>query len=86
VVLDLDGALVTPPLACGLLDGVFRRYLLERGMLFERCVTPAMLRRADRVWLINSVRKWIPVELYLPVDGLGGTGASGHSVGVVKNG
>ena len=84
VVLDLGGALVTPPLACGLLDGVFRRYLLERGMLLERRVTPAMLRRADRVWLINSVRKWIPVDLSPAVADLGGSGSSGHS-GIVKS-
>lgn len=63
VVLEMDGVLVTPPLSCGLLDGVFRRHLLEQGILQERHITRAMLRRAERVWLINSVRKWIATEL-----------------------
>jgi len=66
VVLALDdGSMVTPPLCCGLLDGTFRRYLLERGELREQRVTPTMLRQASRVWLINSVRKWIATELCL---------------------
>jgi para-aminobenzoate synthetase/4-amino-4-deoxychorismate lyase len=58
LVLLLDGKLVTPPLASGLLPGVFREELLEGGIISERLLTPADVRRADEVWLINSVRRW----------------------------
>jgi para-aminobenzoate synthetase/4-amino-4-deoxychorismate lyase len=58
LVLRLDGALWTPPLACGLLPGVFRARLLERGDIRERVLRPADLARAEGLYLINSVRRW----------------------------
>ena len=63
VVLDVDGRTITPPVSSGLLDGTFRAYCVRRGDVGEQPVTVEMLRRADRVWLINSVRKWIPVRI-----------------------
>ncbi|MCC6486060.1 MAG: aminodeoxychorismate synthase component I [Candidatus Hydrogenedentes bacterium] len=62
VVLDLDGWLVTPPRTCGLLAGTFRAQLLATGRVTERIVTPGDLDRCDAIYLINSVRGWIPVE------------------------
>jgi para-aminobenzoate synthetase/4-amino-4-deoxychorismate lyase len=58
LVVRLDGALWTPPLACGLLPGVFRAHLLEGGDIRERVVRPADLARAEGIYLINSVRRW----------------------------
>ena len=58
VVLDLDGAWVTPPVTSGLLAGTFRRWLLATGQIRERILTPADLHAAQRIALINSVRKW----------------------------
>jgi para-aminobenzoate synthetase/4-amino-4-deoxychorismate lyase len=58
VVVELDGRKVTPPVSCGLLAGTFRDQLLSHGEIEEGVVTLADLRRADSVWLINSVRKW----------------------------
>lgn len=63
VVLELDGTRVTPPVACGLLPGVFRQELLTRGELVERVVPVGDLVRATRVWLINSLREWIEVDV-----------------------
>ncbi len=63
VVLDIDGGEITPPVSSGLLDGTFRAQLVAQGDVREQPVTVEMLRRADRVWLVNSVRKWIPVRL-----------------------
>ncbi len=63
VVVELDGQKLTPPIACGLLPGVMRRHLLERGEIVERVITVEDLKRAERIWLINSVRKWIPAIL-----------------------
>ena len=58
VVVGLDGARVTPPVASGLLAGTFRAELLDRGEISERVVTLEDLRRATRIWLINSVQGW----------------------------
>jgi para-aminobenzoate synthetase/4-amino-4-deoxychorismate lyase len=58
LVVELDGVLVTPPVACGLLGGTFRAELLHRGEIREAVVTVDDLRRASRLWLINSVQEW----------------------------
>ncbi len=63
IVAQIAGQLVTPPRDCGLLAGVFRQELLEQGELRERRLTPADLIRAERVWLVNSVRKWVEIDL-----------------------
>lgn len=63
VVLDLGDEKVTPPLSCGLLNGTFRQHLLDQSLIREAPVTVKMLRSAKQVWLINSVRKWIPACL-----------------------
>jgi len=58
LVIKLDGQFVTPPLACGLLPGVLREELLERGEISEQLLYPDDLERAEELWLINSVRGW----------------------------
>jgi len=58
VVVELDGRKVTPPVSCGLLAGTFRNELLEAGEIEEGIVILDDLKRAEAVWLINSVRKW----------------------------
>lgn len=63
VVLELDGKLVTPPRDSGLLAGVMRESLLEAGKIEERVVYREDLERAAAVWLINSVRGWIEVNV-----------------------
>ena len=63
VVIESDGRKVTPPLACGLLPGVMRAELLERGEISERRITVDELRAAPRIWLINSVRGWVEGKL-----------------------
>ena len=60
VVARFEDEWVTPPVSCGLLGGVFREELLQQGVLRERVLTPDDLAKADAVWLINSVRGWIP--------------------------
>jgi para-aminobenzoate synthetase/4-amino-4-deoxychorismate lyase len=63
VVVEIDGALVTPPLACGLLPGVLRAELLARGEIVERVVQVDELPRATALWFINGVRGMLPVRL-----------------------
>jgi para-aminobenzoate synthetase/4-amino-4-deoxychorismate lyase len=63
VVVEIEGARVTPPIDCGLLPGTFRAQLLEDGEIIERRITVDQLRAAARGWLINSVRGWVPFTL-----------------------
>ena len=58
IVARINGDLVTPPIHCGLLPGVFRQELLEQGAIRERVITRKELEQADEVHLVNSVRKW----------------------------
>ena len=62
LVLEIDGKLKTPAFSAGLLPGVYRQHLLDRGEIEEACLCLEDLERADRIWLINSVRGWLPVE------------------------
>ena len=61
--LKLDGRWWTPPLACGMLPGVMRACLLDRGALAERVLHVQDLERAEGMALVNSVRGWIDVTL-----------------------
>jgi para-aminobenzoate synthetase/4-amino-4-deoxychorismate lyase len=63
IVVRTEGALITPPLESGLLPGVFREELLERGEIRERVITAEELKAAEEIHLINSVRKWRRVRL-----------------------
>jgi len=59
-----DGVLLTSPVSCGLLPGVFRRYLLETDSTVEESVvTVHDVESADAVYLCNSVRGIRPVTL-----------------------
>jgi para-aminobenzoate synthetase/4-amino-4-deoxychorismate lyase len=68
VVIEIDGARVTPPVTCGLLPGVGRAILLERGAVVERVVRRADLARATGLWFVNSLRGLLPVRLIGAMD------------------
>lgn len=63
LVLELDGAAITPAGSSGLLPGTLRAELLANRRIHEAVVTMADLDRADSIWLINSLRGWIPARL-----------------------
>ena len=63
LVVEIDNEYRTPPLEAGLLPGTMRAELLDRGDIVEAMVTYDDLREADRVWLINSVRGWVEIEI-----------------------
>jgi para-aminobenzoate synthetase/4-amino-4-deoxychorismate lyase len=63
VVVELDGALWTPPVDCGLLGGVLRRELVELGAVAERVISMEELRSAERVWFVNALRGVVEVEV-----------------------
>jgi len=58
VVLSLDGRLVTPPVASGLLAGVLRAELLGAGVVQEQVLTVDDLARCQAIYLVNSLRGW----------------------------
>jgi 4-amino-4-deoxychorismate lyase len=58
-----DGELSTPRLDCGLLAGVLRAELLEKGQAREAIVTLLELRAARSIYIGNSLRGLIPARL-----------------------
>ena len=60
VFIERDGRLFTPPLSSGALAGCLRAELLASGRCEEAVLTIVDLRRADRVFLGNSLRGLIP--------------------------
>lgn len=63
VVVSIDGQLFTPPRESGLLAGTLREELLGDGKIRERVIYKEEVREASRLFLINSVRKWMPAVL-----------------------
>ena len=70
LVVEQGGRLWTPPRDCGLLDGTLRAELLAEGRLQERLLRREDLAAASAVWLINSVRGFVPVT-FAPARGSG---------------
>ncbi len=58
LVLRINGNLLTPPVASGLLGGTFRAHLLARGTIKEAEIPVDALQQAEEIFLINAVRKW----------------------------
>jgi para-aminobenzoate synthetase/4-amino-4-deoxychorismate lyase len=56
VFVELDGQLWAPPLASGLLDGVWRRKMLDEGRARERVLSADDLRAATAVFVGNALR------------------------------
>lgn len=71
LVIHHGGQWITPPVSCGLLPGTFRARLLDEGKIIENPITMDMLNDAQRLCLVNSVRKWQeacldPLALFSP--------------------
>jgi len=56
VVYAFEGQKYTPPLADGLLGGVWRRQLLDLGVVRERSLAVGELGKLSRLWLVNALR------------------------------
>jgi para-aminobenzoate synthetase/4-amino-4-deoxychorismate lyase len=63
LVVEIDGELVTPPRDAGLLAGMMRAELLDRGEVREAILRREDLGRARRLWLVNSLRGWVPIRM-----------------------
>lgn len=63
IVVEQNGRLLTPPIACGLLAGTFRDELIQKEIIKEEKIYHHELKNCSRIWYINSVRKWVEVTL-----------------------
>jgi para-aminobenzoate synthetase/4-amino-4-deoxychorismate lyase len=63
IALLLDGHWVTPPLRCGLLDGIGREMYLKESRLLEAVVRVDDLPRVQALAFVNSLRGRLPAQL-----------------------
>jgi len=65
IFIQRNGRLVTPPVSCGLLDGVLRHHLLreKEGAVVEEVLAPEELEGAERLFVGNSVRGLVEARL-----------------------
>jgi para-aminobenzoate synthetase/4-amino-4-deoxychorismate lyase len=63
VVAQWGDDLFTPPVGCGLLPGTYRAHLLAQKIIRERVITIDEIKHSSKIYLINSVRRWLPADL-----------------------
>ncbi|WP_049536989.1 aminodeoxychorismate synthase component I [Streptococcus pseudopneumoniae] len=63
LVLKINGKLYTPPISLGILPGIYRQHLLERGQVEEKVLTLADLNQAETIYGCNAVRGLYELEL-----------------------
>ena len=65
ILMKKDGVFYTPPIKCGLLAGIYRQEMLASDSMSvqEKVIFPKDLKKADQVYLCNSVRGLMPVHL-----------------------
>nr|NNM90805.1 aminodeoxychorismate synthase component I [Bacilli bacterium] len=63
IVVEISGQKWTPSRPCGLLNGTYREQLVEQGILEEKIITIEEVLGATKVWLMNSVRGFVPVRI-----------------------
>jgi para-aminobenzoate synthetase/4-amino-4-deoxychorismate lyase len=59
---QMNGVLYTPPLACGLLNGILRQTMLDEGRCVERNLFLDDLQSAEYIFCGNSVRGLVEVQ------------------------
>jgi len=63
IVVEKDNELLTPPVNCGLLPGVYRSLLIRRNKVRERVLSIDDVQESTSVYLINAVRGMHPVRI-----------------------
>ena len=56
IVLKYGDSYYTPPVEVGIVDGIYRRFLLDKGQVIEKQLTLSDLKKADAIYTCNSVR------------------------------
>jgi len=62
LILEIKGNLYTPPAHLPILDGIYRRHLLETGQVEEKLLTLKDLGVADQVYACNALRGLYPLD------------------------
>ena len=62
LILEIKGKLYTPPARLPLLDGIYRRHLLETGQVEEKLLTLKDIELADQVYACNALRGLYPLD------------------------
>ncbi|WP_350018807.1 aminodeoxychorismate synthase component I [Streptococcus australis] len=65
LILEIDGKRYTPPAHLPLLDGIYRRHLLETGQVEEKLLTLKDLEVADQVYACNALRGLYPLDFQI---------------------
>lgn len=65
IIIRKNGKYFTPPVSCGLLDGVYRKNLIQNGdfKIEEKVLFREDIIASEKIFLCNSVRKLTPVTL-----------------------
>lgn len=65
IVIKKNNEYFTPPLSCGVLNGIFRQHLFAQNSLplKEKILYKEDLLSAEEIYLLNSVRKMVTVTL-----------------------
>lgn len=63
IFIEKDGNLFTPPISAGLLPGILRAELIEKGKASERQITEDDLHTADKLYVGNSLRGLMTASL-----------------------
>jgi branched-chain amino acid aminotransferase len=58
-----SGQWMTPPLTDGVIDGITRRHVIHTHRALEESISPARLKRADQIFLTNSLVGLRPARL-----------------------
>ena len=66
IAVEKNAELLTPPVSCGLLPGVYRSLLLEQGTIREEVLSIQDVLDSPRVFLMNAVRGMHPVRVITP--------------------
>lgn len=61
IVIEKGREFFTPPVECGLLNGIFRQELLKSGKCKEKILKMSDLESADAIFCVNSVRGMVKV-------------------------
>lgn len=56
IMVKINGLWYTPPVSAGILPGTFRRYLLEKKIIYERKISDDDLRACNGLAVMNSLR------------------------------
>jgi para-aminobenzoate synthetase/4-amino-4-deoxychorismate lyase len=56
IIVEIQGRRYTPPVSCGLLNGIYRQAMLDRGECVEKILYRQDLIQAEHIYCVNSVR------------------------------